>query len=373
MDWVSVLPMAFWTLWVFALGLSAGSFLNVVCGRLPLEKSVMWPNSRCLSCLRRLSAADNLPVIGYLRRRGRCGHCGSKFSSRYMWIELFCGLAYVAVFWIEIVPQTAFGPEFVRPWKTVPGIAFPFFGVPTVPAWVYFGACTTLVWLLMAAAIIDAEYRIIPTLITYPGTVLGLVISTVLPWPWPSATWALPEGAVGWGDIRLTQIPSGIALWPAWEPPGWAPAGSWQLGLLTGLAGAAAGMFVIRALKWAFEWGFGQEAVGLGDADLLMMAGAFVGWQPVVLAVPVGAVVTLLALPLLYLKSKLTKKPFDPAIPFGPGLAVGVIVVWLCWPFFGELSRSFFFEPVVIGFVTVGGYGCLLVAGLLLRRGEKPA
>ena len=34
-------------LFVFVVGASVGSFLNVCIARLPFEKSLLWPNSRC--------------------------------------------------------------------------------------------------------------------------------------------------------------------------------------------------------------------------------------------------------------------------------------------------------------------------------------
>ena len=66
--------------------------------------------------------------------------------------------------------------------------------------------------------------------------------------------------------------------------PRWLPAGSPQLGLATGLAGAVTGMVLLRGVRFLFGLGRGLEGMGVGDADLMMMAGAFVGWQPVVAA-----------------------------------------------------------------------------------------
>ena len=78
------------------------------------------------------------------------------------------------------------------------------------------------------------------------------------------------------------KFPEGVYPWPVWGPlPDWLWGHRWALGLLTGLAGAAAGMILLRAIKFMFERGLGKEALGLGDADLMMMAGAFLGWQPV--------------------------------------------------------------------------------------------
>ncbi|MGL4423477.1 MAG: prepilin peptidase, partial [Gemmataceae bacterium] len=331
-----------------------------------------------MSCLQVLNKWDNLPLIGYLRTRGRCRNCGIGFSSRYFWVELAVGLIFVGIYWIEIQMQAFNGPDFFYPWHLTPGLRHSYFSytnpTPPIATWIYFAAHAALAALLLAATIVDWDYRIIPTQVTYFGTVLGIVISVLMPWPWPSGGEGVPRiaNAPSWAYGAYSNlIPTGVALWPVWTPPSWAPAGSWQLGLMTSLAGAAAGMFIIRALKFAFEFGFGQEAVGLGDADLLMMAGAFLGWQPIVLAVPFGALLTLAVLPLVFLWSWWKKKPFDPALPFGPGLAAGVVVAWFGWPILGEYGRSFFFDPTTLVFVGVGGYAALLVAGLMLRRGPN--
>lgn len=366
--WLMTAPGVFCAVWVFVLGLGIGSFLNVLIARLPHEKSVLWPGSRCFACLRPIRFADNLPIVGYLRLGGRCRFCRTSFSARYMWVELFTGLAFLGLYLVEVAAN----------WHAIPGLRTGWVGgMPPLAGWLYFAAHAFLLAMLIACAVIDAEYRIIPIQTTYTATLVGLAVSALFPWPWPSSPTNPAEypaavlNAGPWSrPAVMGKIPTGVALWPAWEPPTWAPPGSWQLGLLTGLVGAAAGMFVIRALKFVFEYGFGQEALGLGDADLLMMAGAFLGWQPVVLAVPVGAFVTLSVLPLLYLWAKIGGREFPRHIPFGPGLAAGVVVCWLGWPVLGELVRALFFEPVLLGFGTVGMFGMLLVAGLVLRRGE---
>ena len=72
-----------------------GSFLNVLIARLPYEKSIIWPSSRCFACFRPIRPLDNIPILGYLRLRGRCRHCGAQFSSRYLWVELGTGLAFL--------------------------------------------------------------------------------------------------------------------------------------------------------------------------------------------------------------------------------------------------------------------------------------
>src|SRR5262249_17499232 len=61
-----------WMTFLFLLGTAVGSFLNVCVARLPLEKSILWPGSRCSNCLQPIRRRDNIPVLSYLLLRGRC-------------------------------------------------------------------------------------------------------------------------------------------------------------------------------------------------------------------------------------------------------------------------------------------------------------
>jgi leader peptidase (prepilin peptidase)/N-methyltransferase len=374
MPWWTWLPLAFFILWVFGLGLAVGSFLNVLIARLPFEKSVIWPGSRCGACRQPLRFGDNLPIIGWLRLRGRCRTCGTHFSSRYLWVELFTGLAFAALFVGEVVLNVHDVPDFKF------GLQAGVDPLPPLKAWIAFAVHAALLSLLIASSVIDLQYKIIPTQITVAGTLLGLTASTFFPWPWPWAASAVPSvpGVDHWGHPQLSgRIPIGLTLWPFWGPLfDWAPAGSLQLGLLNGLAGAAAGQLIIRAVKYLFEVGFGKEAMGLGDADLLMMAGAFLGWQVVVLALPLGACVLLPIVLPIRLWGYLAKRDAaaDPTIPFGPGLAAGVVVAWLAWPVLGQLVQVAFFEEVILAAMAIIMGGGLLISGTLLAlvRGKEP-
>jgi leader peptidase (prepilin peptidase) / N-methyltransferase len=381
MDFMTLLPPICWLIFVFLAGLAVGSFLNVLIARLPYEKSIIWPGSRCFSCLQPLKLADNLPILGYLRLRGRCRQCGAGFSSRYLWVELFTGIAFVALFCVDVLSHASSGPEFVKPWHAIPGLKFSLFAgltpLPPIEGLIYFVYHAILISLLITAALIDAEHRIIPPQVTYTGVLIGLIGSTLLAWPWPSLdvdtltkiasikSWILPEEG--------SKIPTGAMLWPCWPPPSWAPVGSWKLGLLNGVVGALFGTFLVRAIKFLFEIGLGREALGLGDADLMMMAGAFLGWQVVLLGFFAGAVAALLIKVILVFASLLQKRTADGELAlgremsFGPGLAIGVVAVWMGWPWLGDFVRPLY-EPtvlVVIGSVIGGG---ILVAGLILRR-----
>jgi leader peptidase (prepilin peptidase)/N-methyltransferase len=97
-----------WLLIAALLGLSFGSFLNVVIYRLPLmlKKSnhvdgmnLCFPRSHCPNCGQTIAAQDNIPVVGYLRLRGRCRFCQTPISVRYPLVELLTGFLCTVSAW----------------------------------------------------------------------------------------------------------------------------------------------------------------------------------------------------------------------------------------------------------------------------------
>ena len=79
----------------FLLGISIGSFLNVVADRVPLGKSIISPPSHCFHCGHRLESRDLIPLISYLWLRGKCRYCRTAIPVRSMLVELITGLLFV--------------------------------------------------------------------------------------------------------------------------------------------------------------------------------------------------------------------------------------------------------------------------------------
>jgi leader peptidase (prepilin peptidase)/N-methyltransferase len=91
------------TLAAAGLGALWGSFLNVCIVRIPLGMSVVRPASHCFACGKRVWARDNIPILSYLLLRGRCRHCGARFSPRHALVEAVAAALAALIFWTFVV------------------------------------------------------------------------------------------------------------------------------------------------------------------------------------------------------------------------------------------------------------------------------
>tara|TARA_A100001035_G_scaffold119786_1_gene94022 strand:- start:81 stop:878 length:798 start_codon:yes stop_codon:yes gene_type:complete len=80
------------TIIIFTLGLSVGSFLNVVVYRYPNGKSLLFPNSFCPKCEKPILWFDNIPVLSFLFLQGKCRNCKVNISLQYPLTEIFFAL-----------------------------------------------------------------------------------------------------------------------------------------------------------------------------------------------------------------------------------------------------------------------------------------
>lgn len=382
------LPLLFWLISVFAIGAAVGSFLNVCIYRLPLEKSLLWPSSRCGHCLQPIHWYDNIPLLSYWLLKGRCRACGAGFSSRYFFVELLTALGFVALYYLEVTVNVrhfdgnVLGPERLQ-----------------TACLTSFAYHATLFCFLLVSSFCDYDRRIIPLSVTITGTVVGLAGAVLWPWPWPytPAEAAVPPGP--WWLLNPRLGPRvGLMPWPVWGPlPAWLqPGGNWQTGLASGVAGLLVGTLMLRHVRFCFGLGMGPAymddapeeqpswfggrawswlqrlgggALGLGDADLMMMAGAFLGWQPIILAFFVGV------FPGMFLGLAQLACGGGNKLPFGPALALGVLITMLTWHWLGPGFQPFFFNDFLLLFLIVVSSVFMVLGGLvirLLKRGGVP-
>jgi leader peptidase (prepilin peptidase) / N-methyltransferase len=347
-----------WIGFAFALGAAVGSWLNVCIYRVPYEKSLLWPGSRCGNCFQKVRWYDNIPLVSYWILHGRCRTCKTPFSIRYFLIELFTGLVFAGLFYLDIGLNVFRIHRFQADnWLIRAG------WVP-LQAWLFWLGHAVLVSFLIVASFIDLDHMEIPLPVTVTGTLAGLLFAVFMPWPWPNTLPSANPVAARRGPMPDFVLVLGFQPWPLWrtdELPAWMPPGSWQLGLATGLAGVLAGVVLVRAVRFLFGLGRGVEGLGLGDADLMMMAGAFLGWQATLIAFFVSVFPGLvLGLGQVVLRGK-------QAIPFGPSLALGIVLTLYGWRWIGPHFKDLFFDSTLL--LLLGGFGAvlLLVVSLMLR------
>jgi len=85
---------------IFILGLTLGSFLNVVIYRLNHGFSPLKGRSFCPKCKKKIRWYDNLPLISFILLKGRCRFCHSPISWQYPLVELTTGLVFLVVYFI---------------------------------------------------------------------------------------------------------------------------------------------------------------------------------------------------------------------------------------------------------------------------------
>jgi leader peptidase (prepilin peptidase)/N-methyltransferase len=187
------LPTLPFTFLLALLGLSVGSFLNVVAYRLPRGESLLWPRSHCPKCGHTLAARDLIPILSFLWLRGRCRFCRAPIPLRYPAVELGTGSFFV-------VAGLVFGPT----WQLL----------------------RTLVLgsLFIAASLIDLDTMVLPDAFTLGGTALALLLP---PGPRPVYLWGAlvgfglllfiawaSRGGMGGGDVKLGLALGAFLGWP---------------------------------------------------------------------------------------------------------------------------------------------------------------
>jgi len=208
----------------FLFGLAFGSFLNVCIYRLPLRLSVVKPRSACPGCNQPIAFYDNIPVLSWLLLRGRCRHCQTRISVRYIMVELLTGAIFVACY-------AEFG-------LTLGTLKYCVFG-----------------FLLLGLIFTDAETHLLPDKMTLTGLALGIVFSVFVPV----------------NDLASRFLPSLISL-PVSSDISWH-----LLSLIDSLLGAAIGASFIYGAGAIYLRARGVEGMGFGDVKLMAMIGAFLG------------------------------------------------------------------------------------------------
>jgi leader peptidase (prepilin peptidase)/N-methyltransferase len=216
----------------FLFGIVIGSFLNVCITRIPEEYSIVRPGSHCPRCKAPIKPYDNVPILSWIILSGKCRACGLPISPMYPLIELLTGLVFVASYLNYGVTQETF-------------------------KWLFFSC------FIIVLTITDLRARMLPDAVTWPGFGAGLVFSAFIP----------PD--------------DGTALLLFWRLPHFAHR-DMIFGLLSAILGAAFGSLFLWGAGALYKYLRGREGLGLGDAKMMAMVGAFMGLRETFLTILVG-------------------------------------------------------------------------------------
>ena len=82
---------------IFIFGAIIGSFLNVVILRYNTGQSIVFGQSKCFSCAKKLKWYELFPVASFIFLRGKCAHCQTKISWQYPITEITTGLLFLLI------------------------------------------------------------------------------------------------------------------------------------------------------------------------------------------------------------------------------------------------------------------------------------
>lgn len=261
------------------IGAIVGSFLNVCVTRIPKGLSIVFPSSSCPQCKTAIFWVDNVPVLSWIRLKGKARCCDFRIPWRYLAVEVFTALLFGFIFF-------KFGRE--ADWGLMLcGIFF-----------------TSVIIIVIS---IDFETMMIPDRFSIGGAVVGLIMSFCFP-------------SLHGFSIEPIFIERMSSLFISF------------MGLLV----SSAVLYWIGAVA---ETLMDKEALGQGDIKLLGLVGSFCGWQGGLFVIFGGALVgTIFLIPILLITKYLKKEEvaledekvvWGMEIPFGPFLGIAALIYFL--------------------------------------------
>jgi leader peptidase (prepilin peptidase)/N-methyltransferase len=282
----------------FLLGLLFGSFLNVCISRLPEHASLSRPRSHCPNCRATIVWHDNIPLLSWILLRARCRYCKQPISWRYPAVELAFGLwLAVAAHAARIVFATAV-PANLLVQHTLDALGFAILG-----------------FMLLGLLVMDWQTHTLPDAFTLTGIFLGFVLICIRAAFLAPHQYELllhgqnplssPGSVLDNGNVVLTG-PEHLVL-----------------GRLLAIILAGCLILLIRA---AYQFVRRREGMGLGDAKLLAMLAAFLGFWPAMLALFLGVILCSAYALILLARRRVTALT---RIPLGTFLSIGGLITLL--------------------------------------------
>ena len=287
----------------FLIGLLFGSFLNVCIARLPRGESIVSPRSKCPACGAQIRWYDNIPLLSYALLRARCRNCGQHISVQYPTVELATGLWFAACL-LPVAHSLNFAAD------------------PLMQLIVQQLALCALGWLLMGLAVIDWQHHLLPDALTLSGIATGLFFAC-------AQAIFLDENQ---GNVVLQHAPNINSANAGRSPGNIFLTGPEHL-IFGRLLAAVAAFLLLYLIRVLYKTMRKRDGMGLGDAKLLALIAAFLGFTPTVVALFAGVLLATLYAVALLARGKASAAT---RLPFGSFLATGGLIAAL----YGQMAAD---------------------------------
>jgi leader peptidase (prepilin peptidase)/N-methyltransferase len=302
LNWMVISPL-FFEIAAFLVGLLFGSFLNVCISRLPEHKSVNKPRSHCMACGKTIRWYDNVPLLSWLVLRGKCRDCGARISWRYPAVELAVGVLFL----MPGLNLSQLQPHVLREIGLPLSAVAPNLMIPTIPF-------TILGFLLIGLIVMDWQTHTLPDAFTLTGTLIGFVLVFV-----HAAFLGTGEGDIHFDPQRKLRLSSPGSFVAKGDVFMTGPE-HLVLGRLLAIVCAAGLLLLIR---YVYKKLRGREGLGFGDAKLMAMIAAFLGFWPAMLALFLGVVLCSAYAITLLVRGRATAAT---QLPLGTFLSIGGLI-----------------------------------------------
>lgn len=196
MDPVLTMHLTIYVLLIL-IGLTIGSFLNVVVFRYPRNESLILPRSYCVKCKTTLQMQDLIPLFSYFFLKGRCRSCNAPISFRYPLVELLTALIFTYCYLYFGFTLTFI--KYVIYFCILLIISFIDLDKGIIP--------NGLVLLLLLWSVF---WQVIHPTVTNKAAAIGLLVGGGLFF----LIAVLSKGGMGGGDIKLMAVLGFTAGWP---------------------------------------------------------------------------------------------------------------------------------------------------------------
>lgn len=218
MQLILAIPLAARLALVFVVAAVLASLANAAIYHFAWERRLRSPWQPKPEEVASRSWADCIPIVGWWFLRREAKHHGSGHWIRPMLIELVFPLGVAWLYWWE---TEALGLIAEQVGGNIGAFAPAQFATATH---LEFLAHAVLMWFMLAATFIDADDRIIPDIVTVPGTIFGLVLTTLAPMALlPQITMHAAPPIVGQQLVDRAGVPTPFYL----EPVHLAAASDW--------------------------------------------------------------------------------------------------------------------------------------------------